>query len=66
MTTVTLMSMKYPVSFTVDDDVATKLLENAMAVATKKKEMSSAYVNRLLKWALENYKENDVQSNMAE
>lgn len=52
MTTVGFMSAKMPSTFAVDDEVATRLLEKAMQT-----ESPSKYVNRLLKWALDNYKE---------
>lgn len=62
MTTVTFMSTKHPVSFAVDDEVVDKLFENAARQA-KAGEPASKYVNRLLKWALENYKDEKPATN---
>jgi hypothetical protein len=56
MTTVTFMSTKHPVTFSVDDEVATRLFEFAKS-KVKDKEPASKFVNQLLKWALDNYKE---------
>jgi hypothetical protein len=64
MTTVGFMSAKMPATFMVDDDVAVRLLEKASEAGKAKNEVSSKYVNRLLKWALENY--NEVRDNVAE
>jgi len=60
MTTVGFMSAKIPATFMVDDEVAIQLLEKASESGKAKNEPSSKYVNRLLKWALENYNENKV------
>ena len=62
MTTVGFMSAKMPATFMVDDSVVLSLIEKA-GEATKKGETASNYVNRLLKWALENY---EVRNNVAE
>lgn len=56
MTAVMFMS-KLPVSFMVDDQVAEKLLQKASEMAKANNEPSSKFVNRMLTWALENYKE---------
>jgi hypothetical protein len=62
MTTVGFMSAKMPATFMVDDDVAVSLVTKA-SDASKSGETASKYVNRLLKWALENY---EVRNNVAE
>lgn len=53
MNTVGFMGTNYPTSYMVDDEVAATLLKRA----SENKDGASKYVNRLLKWALENYKE---------
>lgn len=60
MRVITLMSTKHPVGFSVEDDVADKLLFNASNASKSTGETASNYVNKLLKWALENYKEEQV------
>ncbi len=58
MTTVQFMSAKYPVSFSVDDEVAARLLTQASeSMKSGNAKNASAYANRLLKWALDNYKD---------
>lgn len=53
MNTVGFMGANYPTSYIVEDEVAATLLKRA----SENKDGASKYVNRLLKWALENYKE---------
>lgn len=53
MRTVAFMGENYPTSYIVDDEVAATLLKRA----SENKDGASKYVNRFLKWALENYKE---------
>lgn len=60
ITTVIFMSVKYPTSFAVEDEVVERLLERA-----KSGNNASQYVNSLLKWALENYKD-EVRNDVAE
>lgn len=64
MTTVGFMSAKMPATFLVDDDTVARLLEKAGEAAAAKNESASKYVNRLLKWALENY--NEVRNDVAQ
>jgi len=56
-TTVSFMSKARPASYMVDDEVAIQLYNKAAASSKEKNETASAYVNRLIKWALENYKD---------
>lgn len=65
MTTVGFMSAKMPATFLVDDDTVVRLLEKAGESAKAKNESASKYVARLLKWALENYKD-EIRDNLAE
>ena len=57
MTTVGFVGAKMPATFMVDDNVVIQLLEKAVEAGKTKSEPASNYVNRLLKWALDNYKE---------
>lgn len=68
MTTVGFMSTKMPATFIVDDNVAVQLLEKAGEAGKARSEPASNYVNRLLKWALNNYKEesNALRNDVAE
>jgi Arc/MetJ-type ribon-helix-helix transcriptional regulator len=56
--TVQLTNAKLPASFMVDEKVVGQLLEKAQqAITSGKVKSASEYVNRLVTWALENYKE---------
>jgi len=65
MTTVGFMNAKMPATFMVDDDTVACLLEKAGESAKLKNESASKYVARLLKWALENFKD-EVRNDVAE
>ena len=57
MTTVGFMSKARPATYAVDDEVSVTLFDRAAASQKANGEAASKYVNRLLKWALDNYKE---------
>ena len=59
------MNAKMPATFMVDDDTVACLLEKAGEAAKAKNESASKYVGRLLKWALENYKD-EVRNDVAQ
>lgn len=68
MTTVGFMSTKMPATFMVDDNVVVQLLEKAAEAGKTRSETASQYVNRLLKWALENYSDavrNDLEKHVS-
>jgi hypothetical protein len=57
--TVQFVSPKFPVSFMLDEEVVKELFAKAkQAVDAGTDKTASQYVNRLVKWALENYNEN--------
>lgn len=63
MNTVALMSNTRPATYIIDDDVSIALFDRASA-NMKGGGTASAYVNKILKWALENYKDevrNDLE-----
>lgn len=56
--TVQLLNPTMSPAFSVEQEVVEKLLaKSSEATGAGKAKNSSEYVNRLLKWALENYKE---------
>ena len=69
MNTVGFMSNARPTTYMVDDDVSVALFDKAAAsLKDGTSKTASAYVNKLLKWALENYKDevrNDLEKQVS-
>ena len=64
--TVQFHSPTFPASFMLEEEVVKTLFTKAkQAVDAGADKTASSYVNRLVKWALENY-ENAVRNNVAE
>ncbi len=57
------MGNQRSLAFNLDTEVIEDLLKKASEYSKTNNTNSSVYVNDLIKWALENYKENNVKQN---